>query len=422
MNAIFALAILIAVQGSLSEAIPNEDPNKWTNYYSNRLLQANRDAALSMTEEQFEEHFHLKPILDIYQYQTHQTALMRSQKQVREVNEDFAAGRKTWFDRINEFSNLPADEFIKQKTGMSDGRPVAVDAGYLEREGGGFGSFPPLNDSLYTGRYKRNALPESYNAVEQGLVSPVKDQKNCGSCAAFATMSCIETCFKKATGVFGDYSEQQLLDCAYGRQNGAQGCDGAQPGAYLRWAGDRRAEFASEINYPYNEAVGTCSADRVEPLDQGARITGHYITHRSIEDEETMKSLLYEHGSVMVGIFADGNLQNYGGGIYYGCWDSPNVKANHAVALVGYGTENGKDYWLIKNSWGTGWGENGFGKIERGVNMCGIGEFMGVIECEKKTTAGSACSDSSGWCKTFPRELCAYPKIRQACKQHCGLC
>merc|ERR1712243_312290 len=83
MNAIFALAILIAVQGSLSEAIPNEDPNKWTNYYSNRLLQANRDAAPSMTEEQFEEHFHLKPILDIYQYQTHQTALMRSQKQVR---------------------------------------------------------------------------------------------------------------------------------------------------------------------------------------------------------------------------------------------------------------------------------------------------------------------------------------------------
>ena len=73
----------------------------------------------------------------------------------------------------------------------------------------------------------RRGAPSSYSSVDKGDVSPVKNQKQCGSCVAFATIAVVETCFKKITGVFGDYSEQELVDCGY-RKNMAMGCHGAQ--------------------------------------------------------------------------------------------------------------------------------------------------------------------------------------------------
>ena len=184
-------------------------------------------------------------------------------------------------------------------------------------------------------------------------------------------MSSIETCFKKVTSAFGDYSEQQMLDCSYG-QYGANGCDRAAPSPYLRWTGDNKIKFASEKNYPYKNTVGTCPA-QIDPLNQGAKVTGFFYTYNG--NEEMLKNLVYEHGAVYAVIYAGRNYRYYGGGIFSGC--SPNSELNHAVSVVGYGTENGKDYWLIKNSWGTNWGENGFGKIERGVNMCDITNFYG---------------------------------------------
>ena len=98
-------------------------------------------------------------------------------------------------------------------------------------------------------KMNRAATPSSYDADELGLVSEVKDQKECGSCAAFANMAAIETCFKKATGVFGDYSEQQLLDCGY-QQNGADGCDGASIHSYIKTVADSGLDLTAEATYP----------------------------------------------------------------------------------------------------------------------------------------------------------------------------
>ena len=91
-----------------------------------------------------------------------------------------------------------------------------------------------------------------------GLVSPVKDQKQCGSCAAFATMALVETCFKKQTGVFGDYSEQHLVDCGYNYQGLINGCQGAAPHGYAKFLVDKKPSLSSEKDYPYKSAVGTC--------------------------------------------------------------------------------------------------------------------------------------------------------------------
>ena len=93
-----------------------------------------------------------------------------------------------------------------------------------------------------------------------GLVTPVRSQGSCGSCVAFSTAVTVETCFKKATGVFGDYSEQHMVDCAYGYK-GAGGCGGAATHSYTDWLGDKKIKLASEAQYPYKGAKGTCPAN-----------------------------------------------------------------------------------------------------------------------------------------------------------------
>jgi len=269
-----------------------------------------------------------------------------------------------------EFSDLPEDEFCKQKTGMHMNFSTGV--------------LPPLPEQrvdeaseIYFNqlRYSRSSVPDSYNALSDGLVSPIKQQGRCGSCAAFASMSSIETCFKKVTGVFGDYSEQQMVDCGFDI-NGANGCVSAPNHAYLKWASDKKVKFASETQYPYKDMLSTCPSN-LPVYDQGAQVTGTYYTRAG--DEEMLKRLVYEHGSVLAAV-AIKPMHDYSGGIFAGC--PPGLELDHAVSVIGYGTEDGVDYWLIKNSWGRcSWGERGFAKIKRGVGMCGIGTTLATVTC-----------------------------------------
>ena len=89
---------------------------------------------------------------------------------------------------------------------------------------------------------------------------------------------------------------------------------------------------------------------------------------------------MYQHGAVMVAVAVNANFSRYRGGIFGGCSESD--KVNQAVVVVGYGSEDGLDYWLVKNSWGPGWGDQGYIKIMRGVNMCSIGTTMVILSCE----------------------------------------
>ena len=95
-----------------------------------------------------------------------------------------------------------------------------------------------------------------------------------------------------------------------------------------------------------------------------------------------MMGLVVKHGAVLTGIRAD-YIKNYESGIFHGCPEKKEP-TNHAVTVVGYGTDDGLDYWLVKNSWGDRWGDKGFIKMKRGVQMCGIGKKMVVWDCEKR--------------------------------------
>jgi len=343
-----------------------------------QLIQAQpaNDPSLDMDEKEFEEYFHLDPVTDPEELAKRNEALKESEDEIKNVNDEYAKGDLTWYDGLNEFSDLPADEFLEEKTGAiipeNFGRGLLMPTKEQEVDEESERYFDQV-------RMDRASVPSSYSSLARGLVSPVKNQQQCGSCVAFASMNCIETCFKKVTGVFGDYSEQHLVDCGY-KQEGANGCNGAPPHAYLTWAARTKLRLASERQYPYRNTNPrlTCPAN-MPVFNQGARITNSYYTYRG--DENLMKKLVYQHGAVVAGVKSEGPFGRYRGGVFAGC--PPTTKIDHAISVVGYGRERGVDYWLIKNSWSSRWGQNGYIKLKRGVNMCGIGRAIATVSCAR---------------------------------------
>ena len=133
---------------------------------------------------------------------------------------------------------------------------------------------------------------------------------------AFATVATIETCFKKLTGVFGDYAEQELVDCAYG-QHGANGCDGASYHAYAKWISINKKKLTHESLYPYLSKYSYSCPRSLEPYNQGAKVTDFKYTYSG--NEGMLKQLVYEHGAVVIGINTDDGFEDYEGGIFDSC-------------------------------------------------------------------------------------------------------
>ena len=211
-------------------------------------------------------------------------------------------------------------------------------------------------------------------------VSPVKHQGKCNSSVAFATMGAIETCFSKVTGTLGDLSEQQLIDCGFGHR-GANGCKGASLDSYLDWLVRSRVSLVTEETYPYRftDPSLTCPGDLDKAPSPRAQIISYFAPDNVTEDQ--LAALVVRHGAIIAGVAANNKFQDYEGGIFAGCVSGISYH-DHAVLVVGYGTtEEGEDYWLVKNSWGVRWGEEGFMRLKRGVNMCGIGSHIACVEC-----------------------------------------
>ena len=178
-----------------------------------------------------------------------------------------------------------------------------------------------------------------------------------------------------------DLSEQYLIDCAYGK-NGARGCNGAHPTAYTKYLTGIGGHLPHENSYKYLGASPklNCKSAPKKMWNSGAKVAKTTVDWKCSESK--LKSLIYSKGAVSVSIYAaENSFANYKSGVYNKC---KKVKeGNHQVLAVGWGTQNGKKYWLVKNSWGTNWGEKGYFKIERGSNiqntngktgMCGIEE------------------------------------------------
>ena len=211
----------------------------------------------------------------------------------------------------------------------------------------------------------RNA-PAEWNWQDHGGVSPVKDQGSCGSCWTFSTVGCLESAHLIKYDELQTYAEQQLVDCAGDFDN--YGCNGGLPShafEYIFYAGG----ISTEDAYPYYAVDRDCTVDP----STFALSVGHSMNITE-GDEDELKVAVYQQ-PVSVAFQVADDFSSYTSGVYTStmCGNTA-MDVNHAVLAVGYGTDpvSGLDYWLIKNSWSADWGMDGFFKMERGVNMCGI--------------------------------------------------
>ncbi|KAM0933935.1 putative actinidain [Dioscorea sansibarensis] len=258
------------------------------------------------------------------------------------------AGNHSFRLGLNRFADLTNEEYRSTYLGLRRARSNRV---------------PNPSD-----RYLFNdgdELPDSIDWRDKGAVAPVKDQGSCGSCWAFSTIAAVEGINKIVTGDMIVLSEQELVDCdtTYNL-----GCNGGLMDYAFEFI-INNGGIDTEDDYPYKAVDGYCDPNR-----KNARV----VSIDGYEDvpPNNEHALKKSAASQPVSVAIEGggrHFQLYESGVFTG---SCGTALDHGVTVVGYGTENGKDYWLVRNSWGDRWGEEGYVKMERNIKSssgkCGI--------------------------------------------------
>jgi len=271
-----------------------------------------------------------------------------NQKMIDEHNAKFAKGESTYEMGMNRFGDLTTREFAEMYNGLvanntasKNDAPVHVNSG-------------KCNKQLVDWR-------------KEGALTEVKDQANCGSCWAFSATASLEAYNYFKTGKLISLSEQNLMDCSRGYGNHA--CLGGLMTNAFAYVTDNKG-IDTEESYPYQAFGWFC---RYKEENKGGTCNGY--TEIPEGDEHSLQDAACAEGPVSVGIDADhDSFKHYKSGVYYEP-ECGNTKddLDHGVTVIGFGAEDGKDYWLVRNSWGTDWGDNGHIKMSRfRDNNCGI--------------------------------------------------
>jgi len=249
----------------------------------------------------------------------------------------------SWKMGVNQFADMTAGEFAAWVNQGKPRLPTAFD----------------IPAYVPTGV----APPTSFDWRDQKKVSPVKDQAQCGSCWAFSTVGTLESWFAIGGNPMTLMSEQQLVDCS---TDTCYGCSGGWPYKATEYV--MKNGLCSETDYPYRAVDQRCQASRCKPVIAPGQLKGY--TNITAGESDFIDAV-FSQGPISVLVEADTSaFQFYSSGVL----DDPSCGTNidHAILLVGYGTEAGADYWAIKNSWGSSWGDQGYIYFVQGKNQCGI--------------------------------------------------
>jgi len=245
------------------------------------------------------------------------------------------AANHTWKAGLNQFSDLTPAEF--QATILT-GLDVAPSDTVVRPEN--LEVFTPSNDVDWR---------------DKGAVTPVKNQGQCGSCWAFSAVGIVEGWGFNTGGTLFNLAEQQLVDCA--GSYGNQGCNGGWHDKAVDYLADGGS--CIQTDYPYTARDGTCKKTCTPAVKPNKSVKG---------TTEAALSAALNVGPVGVAVDASGGFQSYHTGIFNGpC----GTALNHAILAVGFASTPSK-YWIVKNSWGTTWGNKGYIHMAQGKNLCGI--------------------------------------------------
>ncbi|CAN8328806.1 unnamed protein product [Cochlearia groenlandica] len=265
---------------------------------------------------------------------------------------------------VTQFSDLTISEFRKKHLGVRGGR------------------FKLPKDANKAPILPTHNLPVDFDWRDLGAVTPVKNQGSCGSCWSFSATGALEGANFLSTGKLVSLSEQQLVDCDHECDPEQAGsCDSGCNGGLMNSAFEytlKTGGLMTEEDYPYTGKDGpSCKLDKSKIV---ASVSNFSVV--SI-DEDQIAANLVKNGPLAVAINA-AYMQTYIGGV--SCPYICARRLNHGVLLVGYGAGayaparfKEKPYWIIKNSWGETWGENGFYKICKGRNICGVDSLVSTV-------------------------------------------
>lgn len=306
------------------------------------------DAELDGHWDEFKS-FHKKEYQTLDEENVRRSIWEENLRYINNHNLEASLGQHSHTLKMNRFGDLTNEEFVKVYNGYNKSALAAS-----ENEASKF--LIPSNVKI----------PDSVDWRKEGYVTPIKDQGQCGSCWSFSAVASLEGQHFKQSGQLVSLSEQNLVDCS--RKFGNQGCNGGLMDQAFQYIKSNKG-IDTEQSYPYEARDRKC---RFNPSNVGATDTG-FVDIKS-GDESALTAAIATVGPISVAIDASqSSFQFYSDGIYVENSCS-STQLDHGVAAVGYGTQgSGKDYYIVKNSWGTQWGMDGYILMARNrKNMCGI--------------------------------------------------
>ncbi|KAL2781033.1 cathepsin O preproprotein, partial [Daubentonia madagascariensis] len=268
----------------------------------------------------------------------------------RYLNSLFPSENATAFYGINQFSYLFPEEFKAIYLGSKPSR------------------FPRYSADVQMS-IPNVSLPLRFDWRDKHVVTQVRNQQTCGGCWAFSVVGAVESACAIKGEPLEDLSVQQVIDCSYNND----GCNGGSTLNALNWLNKLQVKLVRDSEYPFKAQNGLCHY--FSGSHSGFSIKG-YAAYDFSEQEDEMAKALLTFGPLVVIVDAVSWQDYLGGIIQHHCSSG---EANHAVLITGFDKTGSTPYWIVRNSWGSSWGVDGYAHVKMGSNICGIADSVSAV-------------------------------------------